>query len=107
MTCAANAAKHCGDDQGDLSVWIRRSLHSAHSPQTYDTEILFQRVMYGLPHQSAGRQYVESIDCDVIHISVLFSDAAVCFLCFLFCGCLADREMQRLPDTVSLFLDPL
>ena len=107
MTCAANAAKHCGDDQGDLSVWIRRSLHSAHSPQTYITEILFQRFMNGLPHQSAGRRYVEGIDCDVIHIDVLFSDAAVCFLCFLFCGCLADREMQRLSDTVSLFLDPL
>lgn len=63
--------------------------------------------MNGLPHQSAGRRYVEGIDCDVIHIDVLFSDAAVCFLCFLFRGFLADREMQRLPDTVSLFLDPL
>ena len=42
--------------------------------------------MNGLPHQSAGRRYVEGIDCDVIHIDVLFSDAAVCFLCFLFCG---------------------
>ena len=63
--------------------------------------------MNGLPHQSAGRRYVEGIDCDVIHIDVLFSDAAVCFLCFLFRGFLAAREMQRLPDTVSLFLDPL
>ena len=107
MTCAANAVKHCGDDQGACRSESAGAFILRIHRRTYITEILFQRFMNGLPHQSAGRRYVEGIDCDVIHIDVLFSDAAVCFLCFLFCGCLAAREMQRLSDTVSLFLDPL